>query len=288
MSQIKTTRPFRERFLDGYGRFQLPKEVQKVKPKRMNSLRKRTVTWALGAGLALGGAVGVPLATRAPAHSRQSQPPGGDTAQQIAGDLQTAQQIAAQVAGGVEGAVTTVAGTAVRAPGEVVSAVTNVPQHLQQVAEKVKESFFKREVPFGSIIYQEARNNNLPPELVAAIAQAESKFVPTARSDAGAVGLMQLVPKTAHWLGARDLTDPTESIKAGAKYLRYLTDRFDGNQTEAIAAYNAGEGAVRRFGGVPPYRETQNYVQRVQNFQRDLGQRIGGQLAELQGAAPGL
>ena len=68
---------------------------------------------------------------------------------------------------------------------------------------------------------------------------------------------------------------------AGAKYLRYLIDRFDGNTQKAIAAYNAGEGNVRRFGGVPPFRETRNYVSRVQDFQRDLGDRIDNHVADL-------
>ena len=75
---------------------------------------------------------------------------------------------------------------------------------------------------------------------------------------------------------------------AGAKYLRYLTDRFGGDQQKAIAAYNAGEGAVRRFGGIPPYRETRDYVQRVRSFQQDLGAQLQNHVAEVQGAAPGL
>ena len=75
---------------------------------------------------------------------------------------------------------------------------------------------------------------------------------------------------------------------AGAKYLRYLTDRFNGDQQKAIAAYNAGEGAVRRFGGVPPYRETRNYVQRVRSFQQDLASQLQNQVAEVQSSGPGL
>src|SRR5206468_172747 len=143
------------------------------------------------------------------------------------------------------------------------------PKRVADVAEQVKENFFKKEIPFGSIIYNEAKKNNLPPELVAAVVHTESKFVPTARSGAGAVGLMQLVPRTGRWLGATNLTDPGQNVMAGAKYLRYLVDRFGGNTTKAVAAYNAGEGNVRRFGGVPPFRETRNYVNRVQDFQRD-------------------
>jgi len=97
---------------------------------------------------------------------------------------------------------------------------------------------------------------------------------------------MQLVPKTGRWLGARDLTNPSQNIMAGAKYLKYLSDRFNGNQDKMIAAYNAGEGNVRRFGGIPPFRETRDYVQRVRSFQRDLGSRVEGQVAEV--GSPGL
>ena len=84
------------------------------------------------------------------------------------------------------------------------------------------------------------------------------------------------------------LNDPVQNIMAGAKYLRYLTDRFGGDQQKAIAAYNAGEGAVRRFGGVPPYRETRNYVLRVRSFQQDLGSQLQNQVADVQVANPGL
>lgn len=275
MAELKTSRPFQERFLDGFDRH-LGEEVQKVKPRRW---RRKTVTWALGAGLALGGSLGIPMAAhlRAPAKSQPENSNRGPMPQQIEGDLQTARQIAQQVAGGVQGAVTQVAQTAVKAP-----------QHVVQAAERIKQDFFTREVPFGSIIYQEAKRNDLPPELVAAVVHTESKFMPTARSQAGAIGLMQLVPRTGRWLGARDLTNPVQNITAGAKYLKYLTDRFDGNQDKAIAAYNAGEGNVRRFGGVPPFRETRDYVRRVHDFQRDLGDRLVGQMTDLQGTAPGL
>jgi soluble lytic murein transglycosylase-like protein len=88
---------------------------------------------------------------------------------------------------------------------------------------------------------------------------------------------MQLVPRTGKWLGARDLTNPAQNISAGAKYLRYLTDRFNGDTKKAVAAYNAGEGNVRRFGGVPPFRETRDYISRVNDYQAELGDRIAGQ-----------
>jgi len=297
MSELKTSRPYQERFLDGFDRSQLRQEVQKVKP-RLSGLRKKYASWALGGALALGG-LGVPLAkiatTSTPSadaqHETQTAAPQ-DMKQAIAGDLQTAKQIADQVTGGVQGAVSTVAATAASAPVEVAQEVVAAPQAVADVAnaatEQVRQAFFAKEVPFGSIIYSEAIKNNISPELVAAVTQAESKFVPTARSSRGAVGLMQLVPKTGAWLGAKDLTNPAQNIMAGAKYLKYLNGRFNGNQEKVIAAYNAGEGNVRRFNGVPPFRETQAYVQKVRGFQRDLGARVESQTADLSTGAPGL
>ncbi|HEY3053482.1 MAG TPA: lytic transglycosylase domain-containing protein [Thermoanaerobaculia bacterium] len=148
------------------------------------------------------------------------------------------------------------------------------------MSDQKRVDFFIREVPFGSIIYTAAKRHNVPAELVAAVARAESAFHPSARSQRGAVGVMQLVPRTGRWLGATDLTDPTQNILAGAKYLAYLTDRFGGNEDHVIAAYNAGEGNVRRFGGVPPFSETRDYIQKVQRFQRDLRARMNGQHTE--------
>jgi len=294
MTELKTSRPFQERFLDGYDRSQLRQEVQKVKPKRLSSLRKKYASWALGSALALG-SLGVPLKIATATHTQATnpqppQPPQNQPPQQaqITNDLATAKKIADQVAGGVTGAVSTVAQTAEQAPAQIAQTVMQAPQKVVNIAEQAKENFFKTQVPFGSLIYSEAKKNNLPPELVAAVAHTESKFQPTARSGAGAIGLMQLVPKTGHWLGAKNLTDPVQNVMAGAKYLRYLTDRFGGDQQKAIAAYNAGEGAVRRFGGVPPYRETRNYVQRVRSFQQDLGSQLQNQVADMQGPNPGL
>lgn len=126
----------------------------------------------------------------------------------------------------------------------------------------MKEEFFRTEVQYGSIIYREARRNNLSPELVAAVVEAESDFRPRLISHKNAQGLMQIIPETGRLMGADDLFDPEKNIAAGTKYLRYLLDRF-GDQRTALAAYNAGEGNVERFGGMPPFDETQNYVQRV-------------------------
>src|SRR5688500_11008891 len=138
--------------------------------------------------------------------------------------------------------------------------------------DTVKEQFFRANVPYGVIIYREARRHNLPPELVAAVVEAESDFRPRLISHKNAQGLMQIIPSTAEFIGAGDLFNPADTIAAGTKYLRYLYDRFNGDQKMVLAAYNAGEGNVEKFGGIPPFPETINYLQRVNtrsHFYRD-------------------
>lgn len=279
MGELKTSRRYQERFLDGFDRSQLRQEVQKTKP-RLSGFRKKYATWALGASLALGG-IGVPMKM---VQQAQDAAGGGSVAtasdsvdSAIRSDLKIARSIAAQVATGVVAAAQGVESVAF-AP---LQAVTEAPRKLALVTDTAKEQFFAKEIPFGSIIYREAKKHDIRPELVAAVVQAESRFKPTARSGAGAVGLMQLVPKTGKWMGARDLTNPAQNIAAGTKYLRYLHDRFDGNETKVIAAYNAGEGNVRRFGGIPPFRETRNYVSKVRNYEKEFAERVEGNLASL-------
>jgi soluble lytic murein transglycosylase-like protein len=277
MPQLQPKRPYQERFLDNFDRSQLRREVQAVKPKkRMSGLKKKYATWALGASLAFGG-MGVPLKMMQSDHLGSAQ--GQKTAASntldstLVKDLAAAGSIAKQVAGGVEAGVQ----AAAESP---LLAVAEAPKKLAEVTEEARQEFFHKEVPFGKIIYQEAKKNEIRPELVAAVVQAESRFKPTARSGAGAIGLMQLVPKTGRWMGARDLTNPAQNIAAGAKYLRYLSDRFDGNETKMIAAYNAGEGNVQRFGGVPPFKETRNYVSKVRNYEADFHNRVENRVAD--------
>src|SRR5262245_20626722 len=104
---------------------------------------------------------------------------------------------------------------------------------------------------------------NVPPDVVAAVIEAESEFNPRAVSHRGARGLMQLMPKTAKTLGVDDPFDPRENIEAGVRHLRALMDRFGDNLPLVLAAYNAGEVAVIKHRGVPPYRETRAYVKRI-------------------------
>ena len=117
---------------------------------------------------------------------------------------------------------------------------------------------------FEPLVQEHASRHALRPELVRAVIQVESGFNPQALSPRGAMGLMQLMPRTAAELGVRNPYDPAENIRGGCTYLRRLIDRYDGNEELALAAYNAGAEAVDRHGKtVPPYRETRDYVKKV-------------------------
>jgi hypothetical protein len=170
-------------------------------------------------------------------------------------------------------------------PGRVVSrelamfdeqwipSVADVPQldqqpdvfhrELARINIAIRRDFFANAVPFGDIIHEKARKYDVDPALVAAVVETESRFHQGARSPVGAQGLMQLMPRTGRWLGASNLYDPAQNVDAGVKYIKYLQGRFDGNLKNTIAAYNAGEGNVKRYGGVPPFSETRSYVKKV-------------------------
>lgn len=122
--------------------------------------------------------------------------------------------------------------------------------------------------PYGAEIFETAKRHELSPTLVAAVVRAESAYDPQAVSRAGARGLMQLMPATGRRYGLQphQLFEPARNLEAGTRYLSWLLDRFDGDLDLALAGYNAGEGTVDRYGGVPPYRETQNYIKRIYRF----------------------
>ncbi|HEX5065968.1 MAG TPA: transglycosylase SLT domain-containing protein [Myxococcota bacterium] len=120
---------------------------------------------------------------------------------------------------------------------------------------------------YDALIDETARSYRLPPALVKAVIAAESAFDPEAVSRKGAQGLMQLMPETAADLGVDDPLEPASNVRGGAGYLRAMIDRY-GDLSRALAAYNAGPSAVDRYGGVPPYRETRDYVDRVLTYYR--------------------
>jgi soluble lytic murein transglycosylase-like protein len=122
---------------------------------------------------------------------------------------------------------------------------------------------------FSTLIEAAASKYGVDPALLKGLIRQESNFNPTARSPAGAAGLTQLMPGTAAALGVTDPLDPAQSIDAGAHYLRQQLDAFGGDSSKALAAYNAGPGAVTRYGGVPPYAETQNYVRQVLSYAQE-------------------
>ncbi|EMK06366.1 lytic transglycosylase domain-containing protein [Leptospira kirschneri] len=144
-------------------------------------------------------------------------------------------------------------------------------------AEREKSiSNFEKEKSFGKdlkniepslskIIHQESEKNNLDPRLVQSVIKAESNFKTDAVSPKGAIGLMQLMPSTANSLGVEDPFDPAENVAGGTKFLSDLLNKYK-NLDHALAAYNAGPNAVDRYAGIPPYKETRNYVEKVKKF----------------------
>ena len=120
-----------------------------------------------------------------------------------------------------------------------------------------------QQTPYGEIISAMSQAHGVDPMLVRAVIQVESNYRPGAKSNKGAMGLMQLMPSTARQYNLRNPYDPPANIGAGVKHLKVLIDRMDGAVDMALAAYNAGEGAVKKFKGIPPYRETRNYVSRI-------------------------
>ena len=122
----------------------------------------------------------------------------------------------------------------------------------------------ERASSYDDLISEHSRSNGVRPALVRAVMQVESAFNPYARSPKGAMGLMQLMPATAKQYGVKNAFNPAENVRAGVAYLRGLLDRYENNEELALAAYNAGPGAVDKHGQtVPPYRETQSYVSQI-------------------------
>lgn len=155
---------------------------------------------------------------------------------------------------------------------------TNAPQYTNAPSKK-SWAFYRKEIRPGNvrsggsqvhsyhdIIRQNARAYRLEEALVKAVIKVESNYNPQSLSNKGAQGLMQLIPSTARLMNVNDPFDPAENIRGGSNYLRLMLDQFGGNLDLALAAYNAGPNAVQRHGGIPPYEETRNYVQRVRRY----------------------
>src|SRR5437588_2537531 len=186
----------------------------------------------------------------------------------------------------------------IRQPGKVVIRNSGSNITAYHFFGNIREALFSirtapaklRTTPFGPAVYDSsapvttrvptflapliadaARMHGVDPRLLAAVALRESAFDVHSVSSAGACGLMQLMPDTARFLGVTNIFDPRENVVGGAHYLRTLLDTFNGDLDLTLAAYNAGPGAVQKYGGVPPYRETQAYVRSVRAaYERDL------------------
>jgi soluble lytic murein transglycosylase-like protein len=134
---------------------------------------------------------------------------------------------------------------------------------VDEVARAQAQAVEERPADLRTLAADAARRHGLDPELVLAVVSVESAFQPDAVSPKGARGLMQLMPATAASLDVADAFDPEANLEGGTRHLESLVSRYDGDLEKALAAYNAGEGAVSRYGGVPPYRETRAYVRKV-------------------------
>ena len=200
--------------------------------------------------------------------------PGGNGGADFASQLISASASAGSTAAtgttgtAVSGATTSLLGLAPAAAGATAAAPYGTTGSLAGAAAAAPSGTTGSlaGVPYGDEITAAARRNGVDPALLAGLVRQESNFNAAAVSPAGARGLTQLMPATAAGLGVANPSDPVQALEGGARYLRRQLDAFGGDVTKALAAYNAGPGAVQRYGGVPPYAETQAYVQKVQAF----------------------
>ncbi len=148
--------------------------------------------------------------------------------------------------------------------------LVNKPKDVRfsSVLQEERKKIEHRDI--GSLIKEYSDKYGVDPLLVTAIARVESGFNPKAVSPKGAVGIMQLMPSTARAFGVKNLYSVDENIEGGIKYLKFLSDKYQGDMNKVLAAYNAGTGAVDRYGGVPPYAETRDYVSKVKEMYERL------------------
>jgi soluble lytic murein transglycosylase-like protein len=162
-------------------------------------------------------------------------------------------------------AAPTVAGQASAAPS-FASALQSASAPAASAAYSPESSAGAGSTPYDQLISQSAARYGIDPAILHGLIQQESGFDPNATSSAGAMGLTQLMPGTASSLGVSNPKNPAEAVEGGARYLSQLMGEFGGNTSEALAAYNAGPGAVKQYGGIPPYAETQSYVTKVLGY----------------------
>jgi soluble lytic murein transglycosylase-like protein len=148
--------------------------------------------------------------------------------------------------------------------GQIVPSYPAAPSHAVRTPGRLSTTASDRALMYDGLITEHAQANDVRPDLVRAVVQVESAFNPRARSPKGAQGLMQLMPATAQQFGVKNAYNPEENVRAGVAYLRQLLDRYRNDEELALAAYNAGPGAVDKYGqNVPPYAETKNYVAQI-------------------------
>jgi soluble lytic murein transglycosylase-like protein len=173
----------------------------------------------------------------------------------------------------------------VMSPADLDAALDPAPRRFglfrEDLGEEARRAFLEG-LPYGSILADTAERHRVDGLLLAAVVQAESGFSPNAVSPRGAVGLMQIRPATGRIYGARDLTDPRVNMDAGCRYLRSLLETYSGDMELALAAYNAGPAAVERYDGVPPFKETRAYVEKVlaryERYQQEMWKTAKGPL----------
>ncbi|QOX65397.1 lytic transglycosylase domain-containing protein [Anoxybacterium hadale] len=149
---------------------------------------------------------------------------------------------------------------------EILDTVIEKEKKSEAAVPETARSTDSRQLNLDEIFQKASDTYQVSVELLKAVAKAESNFNPAAQSRAGAQGIMQLMPGTAKGLGVTDSFDPEQNIMGGAKYLRQMLDRYDGNTTLALAAYNAGPGNVAKYNGIPPFNETRNYITKVLGY----------------------